>query len=479
MKVVLVSPPVAPYRHGHAILKTRCWQPYSLAIVAAGLRERGHDVRLLDGHAMEWSIAETVDRTVAEEPDALVYSSSRHDAWELPTPDFRPIFEFFETLAPRWKGRGPVAVEGAHGTLEPERILEGIPAVTHVVRHEPEEPMLALFDAAGDAAAEATIPDLSMREPGGTIRHHPDGEPLRDLDRLPMPAFDLLPMDRYREHADDTIPFSIVVSSRGCPMPCGYCFKEMFGPRLRLRSVPKVLEELELLVDRYGVRRIFFHDQIFTLNRRRTHELCEAMIERGLPARLTWRCQTRLNGMKDETLDLMRRAGCVEIQTGLESAAPEIQERILKLDLQEFLRQRAHGERIGLRISPNNMIGLPGDSMETVMSSLRFYHRLGIPYAPNFHFPFPRTAFHTEARARGEIASDAFEEIGERAGLIGTSLTARDVDAIVETCARWNRWLRVKQRLWSLAGKTYGSLVPERERGAPAPAPLSPATASN
>jgi len=250
-------------------------------------------------------------------------------------------------------------------------------------------------------------------------------------------------------------------------MPCGYCFKEMFGSRFRARSTARVIEELELLVGRFGVRRVYFHDQIFTLHRRRTHELCDAMKAARLAARgLTWRCQTRLNGMHEETLDRMREAGCIEIQTGLESAAPQIQERILKLEIDEFLRFRRHGERIGLRISPNNMIGLPGETLETAMQSLRFYHRLGIPYAPNFHFPYPTTPFWRDARASGEIGDGGFEAITARAGRVGNALTDADLARLHRACARENRRLRWKQRLWRLAGRTYGSLLPENERGA-------------
>jgi radical SAM superfamily enzyme YgiQ (UPF0313 family) len=466
VRFVLVSPPVAGFRQGSVLLKTRCWQPYSLAIVGAGLERRGHEVAILDGHAMGWTVAETVSRALDARPDALLYSSTRHDAWELPTPEFAFIFEFFELLQKRWPAGRPLVIEGAHGTLEPGRLFDRIPALTHVVRHEPEKPLLELFDAIDRPEAWSGIGDLSFRAADGTLVHNPDAVPLENLDELPQPAFHLLPMERYREHGDGEIPFSIVVTSRGCPMPCGYCFKEMFGSRLRYRSIPGVIEELQALVGKFGVRRVYFHDQIFTLNRRRTHELCEAMIRAGFPDVLTWRCQTRLNGMKHETLQIMREAGCVEIQTGLESASPEIQERILKLDIDEFLKLRAFGERIGLLISPNNVIGLPGETLETSLQSLEFYHRLGIPYAPNFHFPYPTTPFYADARKSGEIEGDGFEQIVQKAGRVANRLTEDHLRTIVDRCRTWNRRLRWKQRLYRLFGRTYGSLIPQHERGA-------------
>lgn len=468
MKIVLVSPPVAPFRFGSVLLKTRNWQPYSLAIVAAGLEQLGHEVRIFDGHALGWSNEETVKNVVAAQPDVLLYSSARHDAWELPTPDYKFIFEFFDKLRAAAGGKinFTVTVEGPHGTLEPDRLFRGIPELKYLARHEPEEPLLELFKNREDPGAIRNIHDISWRGADGVVHHNPDGRALENLDALPLPAFHLLPMDRYREHGGAEMPFSIVVTSRGCPMPCGYCFKEMFGSKLRLRSIPSVIAELELLINKYGVKRVYFHDQIFTLNRRRTHELCEAIIAAGLHKKFSWRCQTRLNGMKEETLQIMKTAGCVEIQTGLESAAPEIQERILKLSIADFVKNREFGERIGLRISPNNVIGLPGETLATALASLKFYHRLGVPYAPNFHFPYPTTPFYQQARASGEIGDGSFESIAPLAGRVGNTLSERDLEIILKSCARWNRWLRVKQRLWRLFGRTYGSLVPERERGA-------------
>lgn len=458
MKIVLVSPPAPPFRLGSVLLKSRKWQPYSLAIVGAGLLKLGHEVKILDAHALDWTLEETVNKAAAQRPDVLLYSSARHDAWELPTPDFSFIFNFFQLLRARGKINYPILIEGPHGTLEPDRMFREIPELTFLARHEPEFPILQLFEAWDDTEKIQKIAGLSYRR-GGAVYHNNDGEPPADLDILPIPAFHLLPMDRYREHGDDQIPFSIVVSSRGCPMPCGYCFKEMFGPKLRFHSIARVIQELEILVNQYSVRRVFFHDQIFTLNRRRTHELCEAMIAKNLQSKLSWRCQTRLNGMKFETLDLMKGAGCVEIQTGLESAAPEIQEKILKLPVDEFLKFRAHGEKIGLRISPNNVIGLPGETLATAMGSLKFYHKLGIPYAANFHFPYPTTPFYKKARADGEIGDGSFEAIASRAGRVGNALSERDLARIFKSCARWNRWLRLKQRVYRFFGKTYGSLA--------------------
>jgi radical SAM superfamily enzyme YgiQ (UPF0313 family) len=245
-------------------------------------------------------------------------------------------------------------------------------------------------------------------------------------------------------------------TSRGCPMPCGYCYKQMFGDRQSKRDTEQVLDEVQHVVERYGVRRIMFQDQIFTLDRKHTAALCEGLIERGLAPRIEWRCQTRLNGMKNELLKLMHDAGCAEIYTGLETGSDSIQGEISKLTLEEFLAYRDYGESIGLAISPNMILGLPGETYETAMESIMFFHRLGIAMSPNVNITYPLTRYHTEAIERGDIAGDNWAEVVESAGLIGTHMDKATIDRVRERAGQLNRLLRWKKRFYAMVGRRYG-----------------------
>jgi radical SAM superfamily enzyme YgiQ (UPF0313 family) len=287
------------------------------------------------------------------------------------------------------------------------------------------------------------------------VHNKDEPDPVKYAD-FPSPAWHLLPMDRYRDNPAPDVPFAMLETSRGCPMPCGYCYKQMFGDRQSKREPSQVLDEVQEVVERFGVRRIMFQDQIFTLDRKHTTAVCQGLIERGLAAKIEWRCQTRLNGMKNELLKLMHDAGCAEIYTGLETGSDTIQGEISKLTLEEFLAYRDYGESIGLRISPNMILGLPGETYETAMESILFFHRLGIAMVPNVNISYPMTRYHTEAVERGELKGDNWDEVVLSAGLIGTHMDKATIDKVRTEAARLNRVLRWKKRLYTLTGREYG-----------------------
>jgi len=464
MKISIVNPTIPVFQDGFAFRKTRRWQPLSTAIVAGWLEQRGGwEIQFLDAHVMDWSDEEVARRVRAFGPDVLYYSSERTDAWELPIPNLRYVDDFFATLfegwdaPPRW-----TLVEGPHGSIFPDDILRRLPRADLVLRGETEPVSFAVLEALSEGRDPREVNSVSWRGEDGAHHHNPDEpDPVRYAD-FPSPAWHLLPMDRYHDAAAPDVPFAMLETSRGCPMPCGYCYKQMFGDRQSKRDPAQVLDEVEQVVETWGVRRIMFQDQIFTLDRRHTTAVCEGLIERGLADRIEWRCQTRLNGMKNELLALMKEAGCVEIYTGLETGSESIQGEISKLTLREFLEYRRYGESIGLAISPNFILGLPGETERTALESMRFYHRLGIAIVPNVNITYPLTRYHTEAVGRGDLAGDGWDEVVHGAGLVGTQLDVPTIERLRGRALRMNRLLRWKKRVLGLLGIDYGKGASDR-----------------
>ncbi len=469
MKISIVNPAIPVFQRNYAFRKTRRWQPLSTAIVAGWLEQQGGwEIQFLDAHVMDWSDAETARRIREFAPDVLYYSSERTDAWELPIPDLAYVDDFFRTLFASWpEAQRPAHVlfEGPHGSIYPADILRRLPMVHAVLRGETEPVSFAALAAIARGAVGgaqpagsgwASVKSVSWRRADGSFVHNADEENPVTYADFPSPAWHLLPMERYRDNAAPGVPFAMLETSRGCPMPCGYCYKQMFGDRQSKRNPSQVLDEVAEVVERYGVRRIMFQDQIFTLDRRHTTAICEGLIERGLHRRIEWRCQTRLNGMKNELLKLMHDAGCVELYTGLETGSDAIQGEISKLTLEEFLRYRDYGESIGLSISPNMILGLPGETYETAMESILFFHRLGIAMSPNVNITYPMTRYHTEAVQRGELKGDGWDEVVLAAGLIGTHMDKATIDKVRAEAARLNRLLRWKRRLYGALGVRYG-----------------------
>jgi len=468
MKISIVNPYIPMFQRNYAFRKTRRWQPLSTAIVAGWCESRGWEVQFLDAHVMDEDDAKTVARVKEFGPDILYYSTERTDAWELPIPDTRYIENFFEELQIQGVTAKHVLLEGPHGSIFPEDMLTRLAGVDAALRGETEPVSFAVLEAIEAGRGPETVKSISYRDADGEIHHNEDEpEPLKYKD-FPSPAWHLLPMERYRDNAAPEMPFAMLETSRGCPMPCGYCYKQMFGDRQSKRDPEQVLDEVQEVVEKFGVRRIMFQDQIFTLDRRHTAAVCEGLIARGLADKIEWRCQTRLNGMKNELLKLMHDAGCAEIYTGLETGSDAIQKEISKLTLEDFLNYRDYGESIGLKISPNMILGLPGETYETAMESILFFHKLGIAMVPNVNITYPMTRYYDDAKKTSELSGVGWDEVVEGAGLVGTSLDKATIDRIRSEAARLNRTLRWKKKAWKLFGSEYGKRASEKllqERG--------------
>jgi radical SAM superfamily enzyme YgiQ (UPF0313 family) len=466
MKISIVHPRISIFQKNYAFRKSRVWQPISVLTVAAWLEEQGGwELQYIDAHAEDWGDAEVARRVREFGPDVLYFSSERTDGWEVPIPDLGYVDEFFATMFGSWNGSGPsrpahVLVEGPHGSIFPADLLRRLPQVDAVLRGETEPVSIAALGAIARGEASrgnwSAVKSVSWRAADGSLVHNPDELHPTPCSEFPSPAWHLVPMERYSDSAAPGVPFAMLETSRGCPMPCGYCYKQMFGDTLNKRKPEQVLAEIEEVVSKYGVRRIMFQDQIFTLDRKHAAAICEGILARGLEKKLEWRCQTRLNGMKLELLKLMKDAGCAEIYTGLETGSDEIQGEISKLTLDQFLKYRDYAESIGLQISPNMILGLPGETEATAMESILFFHRLGIAMVPNVNIPYPKTRYHQEAVERGELAGDGWDEVVMGAGLIGTRLDKATIDRVREKAERLNRILRWKKRLYGLVGRKYG-----------------------
>jgi anaerobic magnesium-protoporphyrin IX monomethyl ester cyclase len=473
MKISIVNPTIPVFQRNYAYRKTRLWQPLSTAIVASWLEHQGGwEIQFVDAHVMGWTDAQAAAKVREFEPDVLYYSSERTDAWELPIPDLAYITQFFDALLatgdkPQW-----VLVEGPHGSIFPEDVMLRLPMADACLRGETEPVSFAALAALGKGDSLRSVNSVSWRDADGQVHHNPDeSDPVKYAD-FPSAAWHLLPMERYRDAAAPDTPFAMLETSRGCPMPCGYCYKQMFGDRQSKRDPEQVLDEVQEVVEKYGVRRIMFQDQIFTLDRKHTRVVCEGLIERGLAPKIEWRCQTRLNGMTRDLLKLMKDAGCAEIYTGLETGSDEMQGEISKLTLEEYLEYRDYGEQIGLPISPNFIFGLPGETYETAMESARFYHQLGFAIVPNVNITYPKTRYHTEAIERGDISGTTWDEVVMGAGLVGTDLDKATIDKLRAKALQMNRLLRWKKRLWNVFGQEYGRgaarrLLKKRQRRNP------------
>jgi anaerobic magnesium-protoporphyrin IX monomethyl ester cyclase len=221
-----------------------------------------------------------------------------------------------------------------------------------------------------------------------------------DLDDLPIPAHELLPLETYKMPMMKG-PFTFIVTSRGCTAGCTYCIKHVsYQYSVRVRSPEKIVEELWVL-NKLGIHNIHMYADLFTVSRDQVVGMCKLIIEQGL--KLKWTCNSRVDYVDEEMLDLMAKAGCWYISWGIESG----NEQILKHARKGTYPERAfHSLTLAHKAGINNwgyfIIGLPGETEQTIRETIDFAKKLPLDIAL-FHIaaPYPGTPFFFEVVKEG------------------------------------------------------------------------------
>ncbi|MBM3251394.1 MAG: radical SAM protein [Candidatus Omnitrophica bacterium] len=215
---------------------------------------------------------------------------------------------------------------------------------------------------------------------------------INDLNELPFPARHLLPsLSRYSPFIASyrKLPIVHIISSRGCPMGCSFCDQAVFGSGYRSRSADNILDEVELVKNKFGVKEIRFYDDVFTLDKKRVFEMCDKIRERNIT--ISWTCFAVVNTISKELLKKMKGAGCWQISFGLESGDEGVL-KYLKTDIS--LEQNEMAVRLaqeaGLSVRAHFVIGSPWETKESLRNTLNFAKRFNIDYAHFIKFmPYP------------------------------------------------------------------------------------------
>jgi len=298
-----------------------------------------------------------------------------------------------------------ILMGGVHPTLLPDEILAW-PEVDFVIRGEGEYSMVELVSG----NAPESIQGLSFRK-GKEIVHNPDRELIPDLDQIPFPAWHLLPIKKYVPALGGykKLPAVSLITSRGCSGSCTYC-NNFFGSRVRKRSADNVVAELSMLVKDYGIREIYFYDDSFTEFPSKVIDLCKKMVAAKL--NLSWSCFARVNIVNEDLLRAMKESGCHHISYGIESGNPEILECIdKKVNLEKVRQSVALTKKVGIDTLLGFMLGLPGETKETMEQSLRF----GLELDPDMIIfdittPFPGTKLFAWAEQNGYLKTKKWDE---------------------------------------------------------------------
>ena len=400
-RIALVNPPHSlEERYGRFKGVGNTMPSLGLLGLAAILRETGFTVAVVDAPARGMGYDATIAETVEFAPDAVGMTAF--------TPSIFNAVKTADLLKAARPGL-PVVLGGPHLAAAPVETMKRFAGFDVGCVGEADHVIAALFDALTGGGDLKAVPGLLIREDAEIVS---TGRPplFRNLDHLPFPAWDLLPgfPGGYRPaaHTYRRLPAATMFTSRGCPEQCTFCDRGVFGNSIRAFSAGYVVDQIEYLIRRFGIRDLTIYDDIFPLLKPRLFEICETIQRRGLD--LTWSCNSRVNLVDAAVLKAMRAAGCYQIGYGIESGDQAILDHISKrvrLDqVEEAVRLT---DEAGIRAKGFFILGHPGETPASVRRTIDFAKRLRLSdYQTCLFTPFPGTEAHAEAKTYGAFDDD-------------------------------------------------------------------------
>jgi len=415
--ILLVNPPApdggiwirSQHRVGRRSRENMIWPQVSLAQLAA-LLVPAYTVKIIDaiGERLSWK----------QFSDQLDKYQPKYYLTQVTAPTLEN--DMYGVFLARSRGAKTIAF-GTHVTPIPLETMKAYPALDFVLAGEPDLTLRDLLDhlekKIDQRSAEINqifskqlgyktsfdenqqlnmnlIQGIAWRR-GDEIIANPARPFVSDLDDLPIPLHHLLPLKTYRMPMMHG-PFTFIVSSRGCPAGCTYCIKHVsYQYSVRARSPEKIMEELWIL-KKLGINNIHMYADLFTVHREQVVNLCKMMIDQKI--NINWTCNSRVDFVDEEELQLMHKAGCWFISWGIESGNDAILKHAHKgatTGKAEQALKWAHDA--GIMNWGYFIIGLPGETEETIKQTIQFAKKLPLDIAL-FHIaaPYPGTPFFFE-----------------------------------------------------------------------------------
>lgn len=410
MKVQLYLPPggyfAERWSHGNMM------PALGLGYMAAVLEREGIDVELVPTHVLGMSWSDVTKKIAADRPDIVgctATTENRHLS-------FRLLRE-----AKRARPEALTLIGGPHLNGTARDTLSHIPEIDAAISGEGEMTLVEIVQALRGGSRDdfGKITGLTWRQNGSIIANPPRGL-LPDLNDLPMPARHLEPWSKYNFKI--TVPgkgqfvCGNIMTSRGCPFTCNFCATPgNWGTRVRALTPENVIREMELLRDRYGCTAIWFFDDTFNFNRKRTFEICELMKARRI--QMPWYCEIRVDVMTKDLLALMAETGCYYVGFGIESGSERVCKDIIskRATLKQAYDVIGWCHEFGLIPNPFFIFSHPTETWDEAMETAKVLEDLRPTCdtsAAILHI-YPGTELEKRAREEGKLPAD-FSWVPER-----------------------------------------------------------------
>ncbi|MCG7986595.1 MAG: B12-binding domain-containing radical SAM protein [Candidatus Thiodiazotropha weberae] len=370
-KITFINPPYDSIAKGYEFVKeiTNNSPSLGLMYLAAEVREHGYEPEIIESNIMNLTIEGVVEWVVERAPAYVGITLFTVGVWNT------------AEIAKSIKEKLPetvIIIGGPHVSSMGRETMERFSQFDYAVTGEGEKTLMDLLRAIEGEGKLTEVPELIYRD--GPFINQTQGRAInRDLDYLPMPAWDLLPdfPQAYKPAIYDYPrgPVATIAASRGCPFHCKFCDTSTFGDRVRYYSPAKVVEMMRHLKQTYGIRHVMFVDDLFLASRKRASEFCKILIEEGL--NMTWSCTSRVDTVHEDVLALMKQAGCWEISFGLESGSQEMLEKMVKsAKVKDSERAVKMTAAAGIRTKGLFMLGYPGETVDSIEETKQFVRNI-------------------------------------------------------------------------------------------------------
>ena len=388
MKILLLSPPT------DSVIKSVIGvtgPPLGLAYLASIARSQGDDVRIIDSIAMDYTFEDITGQIKKFDPDLVGLTSTTSMI-----PDAYKVAE----LAKGYNNEVKTVIGGPHVTFTQEETLMESPHMDFTVAGEGETSFSNLLLHLKGKKEIKEVKGISYRDSEKIIVTPPE-QLIKDVDSIPLPAIDLLPMEKYKA---GTKRFGTLMTSRGCPYNCIFCSSSLqFGKIWRGHSTERVMTELRRLVFDYGIHEIEFLDDTFTLNMKRAIEIARNIKAENLD--IKWSGSARVNLFNEEIAKAMKDSGAHTIYFGIESGNQNTLDFIGKgIKLQQAVDSVRKGNEAGLHTLGSFIIGFPDDTVYEVKNTIKFSKKVKVKIAQfTIATPYPGTRLWQLAKSQNLI----------------------------------------------------------------------------